>query len=119
MKTAARFITTLALALTAIGTWAVPYTFTAGTDIPLDADFATYGNCTPESDGYSIGSTGGSTTLTLALVNSEAGDYILTVLGGAKQEDDFFAKFAHDNGVAPKQKVYLDILKLVQKALKA
>ena len=46
-------------------------------------------------------------------------DVCKTVLGGAKQEEDFFAKFAHDNGVAPKQKVYLDILKLVQKALKA
>ena len=38
---------------------------------------------------------------------------------GEKQEDDFFAKFAHDNGVAPKQKVYLDILKQVKEALKA
>ena len=46
-------------------------------------------------------------------------DVCKTVLGGEKQEDDFFAKFAHDNGVAPKQKVYLDILKKVKEALKA
>lgn len=41
-------------------------------------------NCNPENDGANVGSTGQKTTMTFALQNNTAGDYILSLKSGAK-----------------------------------
>jgi len=61
-----------------------PYAFTVGTDIPLDTSYVTLHNCNIEGDGKSIGSTRGDSTMSMALSNASAGDYVLYMKGGAK-----------------------------------
>ena len=60
-----------------------PYAFTVGTDIPLDAAYVTQHNCKFESDGKTIGSTRSDSTMSIALSNATAGDYVLYMKGGA------------------------------------
>lgn len=63
---------------------AASYEFTIGTDIPLDTSYVTLHNCNIEGDGKSIGSTRGDSTMSMALSNASAGDYVLYMKGGAK-----------------------------------
>ncbi len=72
---------TLALAA---ATHAGSYTFTAGTEIPLDADYVQTSGCNIENDGYTVGSTHSGSSATISLSNQEAGDYVLSLKGGAK-----------------------------------